>query len=121
MKNRTKKLPLMVPVRKGRDDMTDWDEREGRWAKNIYNDEGNERHHVTKEKLPSTVCVVYGNTEKQVHARAQFIEDAINQFATLRQERDELRAELLTTHQMACRVGLERDELAVLSAMNWRS
>jgi hypothetical protein len=27
-------------------------------------------------------------------------------------ERDELRAELLTTHQMACRVGLERDELA---------
>ena len=26
-------------------------------------------------------------------------------------ERDELRAELLTTHQMACRVGLERDEL----------
>ena len=32
--------------------------------------------------------------------------------ATLRRERDELRAELLTTHQMACRVGLERDELA---------
>lgn len=31
--------------------------------------------------------------------------------ATLRRERDELRAELLTTHQMACRVGLERDEL----------
>lgn len=29
-------------------------------------------------------------------------------------ERDELRAELLTTHQMACRVGLERDELAKL-------
>lgn len=28
-----------------------------------------------------------------------------------RRERDELRAELLTTHQMACRVGLERDEL----------
>ena len=35
----------------------------------------------------------------------------VAQLATLRQERDELRAELLTTHQMACRVGLERDEL----------
>jgi hypothetical protein len=36
---------------------------------------------------------------------------AVRYVATLRRERDELRAELLTTHQMACRVGLERDEL----------
>jgi len=41
-------------------------------------------------------------------------ENRIAQLATLRRERDELRAELLTTHQMACRVGLERDELAKL-------
>lgn len=48
---------------------------------------------------------------------ARLVQIALNEWlnrhlATLRRERDELRAELLTTHQMACRVGLERDELA---------
>lgn len=50
---------------------------------------------------------------------ARLVQIALNEWlnrhlATLRRERDELRAELLTTHQMACRVGLERDELAKL-------
>lgn len=43
---------------------------------------------------------------------ADFARRLERETATLRRERDELRAELLTTHQMACRVGLERDELA---------
>lgn len=52
---------------------------------------------------------------------ARLVQIALNEWlnrhlATLRRERDELRAELLTTHQMACRVGLERDELAKLLA-----
>ena len=42
---------------------------------------------------------------------ADFARRLERETATLRRERDELRAELLTTHQMACRVGLERDEL----------
>ena len=52
--------------------------------------------------------------QKELECVAKELQSATAELATLRRERDELRAELLTTHQMACRVGLERDELAKL-------
>ena len=47
----------------------------------------------------------------RVEHMADFARQLERETATLHAQLGEARAELLTTHQMACRVGLERDEL----------
>ena len=56
------------------------------------------------------VCT-FNSSNPAIETEAVKVLDGLSETATLHAQLGEARAELLTTHQMACRVGLERDEL----------
>jgi len=57
--------------------MTTWNSLEECWAKHIYKDDPNGKMHMG-HRLPETVCIALGQTEKQAHRRANFIAELHN-------------------------------------------